>query len=267
MDQEKKSFLDRGTKDNPQPISFDSIRFQAPKFSNPSPHIWQTMELGQNRLHFSRDLHAMLDRESVRRPVQRLFKRIFDLFLSTIALVSLAPIVLLIIIAIKLDSRGPIYFSQIRVGRGGRLFRVHKFRTMIVNAEELKSNLLARNEADGPVFKIRNDPRVTRVGRVLRRSSLDELPQLWNVLIGDLSLVGPRPALPSEVVHWEKWQCRRLVVEQGCTCIWQVSGRSNVSFKEWMRMDMEYIYNWSLWLDFKLIVQTILVIVTGRGAY
>jgi exopolysaccharide biosynthesis polyprenyl glycosylphosphotransferase len=209
----------------------------------------------------------MLNREAVQRPVQRFLKRFMDIVLAGAALIFLAPLVAVIISAIKLDSKGPIYFSQTRVGRGGRLFRLHKFRTMVTNAEDLKKTLLEQNESDGPAFKIRNDPRVTRVGRFLRKTSLDELPQLWNVLIGDMSLVGPRPALPSEVIHWEKWQCRRLVVEQGCTCIWQVSGRSNLSFKEWMRMDMDYVYNWSLWLDIKLILLTIWVMLTGRGAY
>ncbi len=254
----------------------DSIQHTPPKQSNrvavprilrPTPHIWQTMELGQSSLRFSPDLKRMLDQETVRRPVQRFVKRMIDVFLASVALVALAPVVAMIIFTIRLDSKGPIYFSQVRVGRGGRLFRLHKFRTMITNAEELKHSLMEKNESDGPVFKIRNDPRITRVGRILRKTSLDELPQLWNVLIGDMSLVGPRPALPSEVIYWEKWQCRRLVVEQGCTCIWQVSGRNNISFKEWMRMDMEYVYNWSIWLDIKLIFLTVWVMLTGRGAY
>ncbi|MCX6130529.1 MAG: sugar transferase, partial [Proteobacteria bacterium] len=132
---------------------------------------------------------------------------------------------------------------------------------------ELKQSLMAQNELDGPVFKIRNDPRVTRVGQILRKTSIDELPQLCNYLIGDMSLVGPRPALPSEVLQWEKWQYRRLLVEQGCTCIWQVSGRNNLSFIEWMRLDMEYVYNWSLWMDIRLIILTIWVMLTGKGAY
>ncbi|WP_141733006.1 sugar transferase [Oligoflexus tunisiensis] len=251
----------------PQPKSIEGIRIEAPQTWRPTPHVWQTDDLGRASLRFSPDLKRMLNRETVQRPVQRFLKRFMDIVLTGSALILLAPIAGMIILAIKLDSPGPVYFSQTRVGRGGRLFRLHKFRTMVTNAEELKQTLLAKNELDGPVFKIRNDPRVTRVGRFLRKTSLDELPQLWNVLIGDMSLVGPRPALPSEVVHWEKWQCRRLVVEQGCTCIWQVSGRSNLSFKEWMRMDMEYVYNWSLWLDLKLIVLTIWVMLTGRGAY
>lgn len=254
----------------PQSKPLDGIRIQAPKPETlrPTPHVfWQSEDLGRSALRFSPELSRMLTREAVNRPVQRFLKRFMDILLAGAALIMLAPIVGLIIVAIKLDSKGPIYFSQTRVGRGGRLFRLHKFRTMVTNAEALKQTLLEKNESDGPVFKIRNDPRVTRVGRFLRKTSLDELPQLWNVLIGDMSLVGPRPALPSEVIHWEKWQCRRLVVEQGCTCIWQVSGRSNVSFKEWMRMDMEYVYNWSLWLDIKLIFLTVWVMLTGRGAY
>jgi len=247
--------------------SIEGIRIQAPQSYRPTAHIWQTGDLGQNSLRFSNDLRRMLDRETVRRPVQRFFKRFLDIVLAGLALVLLAPIVGLIILAIRLNGPGSIYFTQTRVGRGGRLFRLHKFRTMISNAEELKQGLMAQNELDGPVFKIKNDPRVTRVGQILRKTSLDELPQLWNVLIGDMSLVGPRPALPSEVVQWEKWQCRRLVVEQGCTCIWQVSGRNNLTFKEWMRLDMEYVYNWSMWLDLKLILLTIWVMLTGKGAY
>jgi lipopolysaccharide/colanic/teichoic acid biosynthesis glycosyltransferase len=206
-------------------------------------------------------MKRMLNREALQQPVQRFLKRFMDITLAGAALALLSPLAAFIILAIKIDSRGPVHFSQVRVGRAGRLFRLHKFRTMVTNAEALKQTLIDKNESDGPVFKIRNDPRVTRIGRFLRKTSLDELPQLYNVLIG------PRPALPSEVIQWEKWQCRRLVVEQGCTCIWQVSGRSNVSFKEWMRMDMEYVYNWSLWLDIKLIVLTIWVMLTGRGAY
>jgi exopolysaccharide biosynthesis polyprenyl glycosylphosphotransferase len=267
MDTDQSQLSEVKAKAVPQPTSIEGIRIQAPQTVRPLPHVWQTEDLGRENLRFSTEMRRMLSREAVRRPVQRFLKRFMDIVLAGSALIMLAPLVALIILAIKRDNPGPIYFSQTRVGRGGRLFRLHKFRTMVTNAEDLKQTLLAQNESDGPVFKIRNDPRVTRVGRLLRKTSLDELPQLWNVLIGDMSLVGPRPALPSEVIHWEKWQCRRLVVEQGCTCIWQVSGRSNLSFKEWMRMDMEYVYNWSLWLDLKLILLTIWVMLTGRGAY
>lgn len=251
----------------PVSLSVDAIHIQAPSSSKPLPHVWQTDYLDSSSLRFSPDLRRMFDVEGGRRPVQRFLKRCVDITLAGAALIALAPVAALIIIAIKLDSSGPVYFTQVRVGRAGRLFRLHKFRTMVSNAEELKQSLLMKNESDGPTFKMRHDPRVTRVGRLLRRTSLDELPQFWNVLVGDMSLVGPRPALPSEVVQWEKWQCRRLIVEQGCTCIWQVSGRSQVSFKEWMRMDMEYVHNWSLWLDVKLMVRTLWVMLSGRGAY
>ncbi len=267
MEQDLEQSPTSGRKALAEVSSLEGIRIKAPQSYRPTVHIWQTSDLGQNSLRFSNDLRRMLDRETVRRPVQRFLKRFMDIVLAGLALILLAPIAGMIILAIRLDGPGPIYFTQNRVGRGGRLFRLHKFRTMITNAEELKQSLMEKNELDGPVFKIKNDPRVTRVGQILRKTSLDELPQLWNVLIGDMSLVGPRPALPSEVLQWEKWQCRRLVVEQGCTCIWQVSGRNNLTFKEWMRMDMQYVYNWSLWLDMKLILLTIWVMLTGKGAY
>jgi lipopolysaccharide/colanic/teichoic acid biosynthesis glycosyltransferase len=170
-------------------------------------------------------------------------------------------------VGIKATSQGPVFFAQTRVGKGGKTFKLFKFRTMVVNAEELKLQLLSQNETDGPVFKMQRDPRVTVLGRLLRRYSLDELPQLLNILQGDMSVVGPRPPVPKEVEQYEPWQRRRLSVTPGLTCIWQTSGRSNIGFEEWMRMDLAYIDQWSLSLDVKLILKTFKVVVQADGAY
>ena len=192
-------------------------------------------------------------------------KRVMDSVFSFLALLFLSPVFLIIALAIKLDSKGPVLFSQKRVGLRGRRFMVYKFRTMVTNAEELKSELVELNEVDGPVFKIANDPRITRVGRFLRKTSLDELPQFINVFVGDMSIVGPRPPLPDEVRQYERWQLRRLSMKPGITCIWQVSGRNSVPFDEWMRMDMQYIDNWSLKLDFIIFLKTIRTVIRGDG--
>jgi lipopolysaccharide/colanic/teichoic acid biosynthesis glycosyltransferase len=177
-----------------------------------------------------------------------------------------SPVFLIVSILIKTDSKGPVFFRQQRVGYNGRLFTCLKFRTMINNAEESRDELLHLNEMTGPVFKITHDPRMTRMGRFLRQTSLDELPQFINVLKGDMSLVGPRPPLPSEV---EQYQCedrRRLSMKPGITCLWQVSGRSNIPFEKWMELDKEYIDNWSLKLDLKILVKTIPAVLRGSGA-
>jgi exopolysaccharide biosynthesis polyprenyl glycosylphosphotransferase len=193
-------------------------------------------------------------------------KRVFDVVVSGVALVAALPILLAAAAAIKLTSPGPVIFRQKRSGMNGRVFTLYKFRTMVANAEALKGDLQTRNEMDGPVFKIKNDPRVTRVGRVLRKLSIDELPQLWNVLRGDMSIVGPRPPIPTEVEKYERWQRRRLSMRPGITCIWQVSGRNTVDFKRWMEMDLEYIDNWSLALDLKILLKTIPAVLSSRGA-
>lgn len=185
---------------------------------------------------------------------------------ALVGIILAAPIMLVTALAIKLDSKGPILFRQVRSGLNGKRFEFLKFRTMCNDAEEKKKELLKENEMSGPVFKIQNGPRVTRVGRILRRFSIDELPQFFNVLIGDMSLVGPRPALPSEVAKYEPWQHRKLSVKPGVTCIWQVSGRNNVDFEEWMRLDLQYIDNWSLWQDTKILVRTIPAVLKGEGA-
>ena len=195
------------------------------------------------------------------------WKRSLDVAFASAGLLALAPVFLCVAIAIKIDSPGPIFFSQQRLGRGRRPFRFYKFRSMTVDAEDRRAELESGNETEGPTFKIRNDPRKTRVGRLIRRSSIDELPQLWNVLKGDFSLVGPRPPIPDEVERYERWQKRRLDVAGGLTCIWQVNGRSEVAFEEWMRMDLRYVAKNGFWVDMKLLVKTFRAVLSGRGAY
>ena len=183
-----------------------------------------------------------------------------------IGVIIFSPIMLLVALAIKLEDKGPIFFRQVRSGINGKQFHLFKFRTMCVNAEAKKQELEKLNEMSGPVFKIKNDPRVTRVGNILRKTSMDELPQFFNVLLGDMSLVGPRPPLPKEVAQYEKWQHRRLSVKPGVTCTWQVSGRNNIDFEDWMKLDLEYIDKWSLWNDTKIIAKTIPAVMKGSGA-
>ncbi len=197
---------------------------------------------------------------------QQAIKRLFDISSSAAALVVLSPLLLTVAALIKLTSRGPIFFTQKRVGLHGKPFDMLKFRSMVVNAEELKARLEALNEQTGPVFKMKNDPRITPIGRFIRKYSIDELPQLLNVLRGEMSVVGPRPPLPREVEKYAAWQRRRLSVRPGLTCIWQVSGRNQISFEEWMYLDMQYIDNWTLLTDVSLILKTVPVVVTGRGA-
>ena len=195
------------------------------------------------------------------------FKRIFDVALSFTALVVFSPVLLCIAAMIRVTSPGPVLFRQTRCGLGGRRFMLYKFRSMINNAEQMRAELHQLNELDGPVFKISEDPRITTVGRWLRRFSLDELPQLWNILRGDMSFVGPRPAVPEEVEQYEDWQRRRLRMRPGLTCTWVLEGRNHIDFKRWMQLDLTYIDNWSLWLDFKIFLRTIPIVLSGRGAY
>lgn len=198
--------------------------------------------------------------------LQLLAKRAVDVLASGVALVLLAPLMTLVAIAIKLTSPGPVLFAQDRVGMNQRRFRLYKFRSMVVDAEQRKKELVHLNEIDGPAFKMGNDPRITFVGRILRKTSIDELPQLINVLRGEMSLVGPRPPLPDEVSNYQWMFRRRLSVKPGITCVWQVSGRSNTTFDEWMRMDKHYVENWSLWLDIKILFKTIPAVLFCRGA-
>lgn len=194
-------------------------------------------------------------------------KRILDIIGSGVLLILCSPIMMIALVLIKLDSEGPAIFTQERIGLNKRRFRIYKFRTMVANAHTFQSQLESRNEADGPVFKIRRDPRVTRVGRLLRKTSVDELPQLLNVLRGEMSLVGPRPLPVRDYTGFNHdWQRRRFSVRPGITCLWQVSGRSSISFDQWMQLDMEYIDSWSLWLDMKILARTIPAVVRGTGA-
>jgi exopolysaccharide biosynthesis polyprenyl glycosylphosphotransferase len=200
------------------------------------------------------------------RPIQRAMKRAIDVVVSATALLLLAPVLIAAALLVKLTSRGPVLFRQERVGLHARAFHMLKLRSMVMGAEKMRTHLLGKNEQSGPVFKLGRDPRVTPVGRFLRKYSIDELPQLINVLRGEMSIVGPRPPLASEVARYEAWQRRRLSVRPGLTCVWQVSGRNRIAFDEWMYLDMQYIDNWSLAQDVGLIMKTVPVVLTGRGA-
>jgi len=205
-------------------------------------------------------------------PTQRegwpvVLKRILDVALSFVLLLAVAPVLVVVALMIKLTSRGPILFLQERIGRNKRRFFIYKFRTMVPNAEKLQPELERLNEAAGPVFKIKNDPRMTPLGRLLRRARIDELPQLFNVLRGDMSLVGPRPLPLRDYEGFDQdWQRRRFSVRPGITCLWQVNGRSNIGFDHWMKLDLQYLDEWSIWLDMKILAQTIPAVVKGSGA-
>jgi lipopolysaccharide/colanic/teichoic acid biosynthesis glycosyltransferase len=194
-------------------------------------------------------------------------KRAFDMIVAGTVMILAAPFYLAVMVAVKLDSPGPVLFRQRRVGRDGRTFEILNVRTMVRDAEALKAELAARNEAAGPLFKMRNDPRITRVGRILRSTSLDELLQLWNVVRGDMSLVGPRPALPEEVQAWTSDLHHRLRVRPGLTGLWQISGRSDASFESYEHLDLYYTDNWSLARDLWIIMRTIPAVVAQRGAH
>lgn len=198
--------------------------------------------------------------------MQLLVKRMIDATLSIVVLIMLCPLMVVVAVLIKMTSPGPALFVQNRVGMNQRQFKLYKFRSMVLDAEDRKFAIAHMNEQDGPAFKIRNDPRITRFGRFLRKTSIDELPQLFNVLSGEMSLVGPRPPLPEEVQRYAWLFRKRLSVKPGVTCIWQISGRNNVSFDRWMEMDHQYIENWSLWLDLKILMLTIPVVIFSRGA-
>lgn len=193
-------------------------------------------------------------------------KRALDVIASFLGLVILSPILLIVAILIKLESKGPAIFSQSRIGLNGKEFKMYKFRSMVQNAEELKEKLAKQNEMSGPMFKIKNDPRVTKVGKFIRKTSIDELPQLFNILKGDMTLVGPRPSLPREVEKFESWMLKRLEVKPGLTCYWQVSGRNNIDFYDWMKLDLKYVNDMNFWLDIKLIFKTVAVLFGDKNA-
>jgi len=198
--------------------------------------------------------------------IRLLVKRAMDIVVAAAGLVVLAPFMMAVALLIRLTSPGPAIFRQVRCGLNGRRFLFYKFRSMCENAEQMQAAVAHLNARDGAVFKIPRDPRLTLVGRYLRKFSVDEWPQLWNVLRGDMSLVGPRPAIPSEVDRYQRWQRRRLRMRPGLTCLWAIAGRDNVDFETWMKMDMQYIDNWSLALDWKILLRTIPRVLTGRGA-
>lgn len=203
----------------------------------------------------------------IRTKLMSSLKRVLDVTVAIIAIILTAPIMLITAILIKLESPGPVIFKQVRVGKDGEHFYCYKFRSMYVDAEQRLRELQAQNEADGPVFKMKRDPRVTRVGRVIRKLSIDELPQLFNVLKGEMSLVGPRPALPSEVAKYTYEQIGRLHAIPGITGLQQVSGRSDLDFKRWVELDLQYIAEQSIWKDIEILLRTIPAVLLGRGAY
>ncbi len=211
--------------------------------------------------------------ETVRRQIApkvityRKRKRLLDIFGSLLLLVLFAPLMLVISALVKLTSSGPVFYTAKRVGRMGRVFDFYKFRSMYVDADERLKDVLSSNEKDGPIFKMQNDPRMTRVGRFLRHTSMDELPQLINVFRGDMSLVGPRPPLTHEVEKYDDYAMERLAVRPGMTCYWQIMGRSNLSFEEWMRLDHKYLEDMSVVTDLKILLKTPIAVLKGDGAY
>ncbi len=217
-----------------------------------------------SRLYYADDVLP----KTAGRAYRTFMKRVIDVSCVSLALICLSPVLLFCALAVKLsDPKGPIIFKQIRVGKNGKLFTMYKFRSMYVDAEERKKELMKFNETSGPTFKMKNDPRIYPLGRVLRKFSLDELPQLINILKGDMSIVGPRPPLPSETITYAPWHNMRLSVTPGLTCIWQVSGRSDISFEDWMRLDNKYVRKTSLRQDIGLIAKTFKVVFKGDGAY
>ncbi len=202
-----------------------------------------------------------------KKPLYDFLKRVFDILCSGLALIVLSPVFLVIALWVRSDG-GPAFYSQVRVGKDGKLFRILKFRSMCVNADspEMLAKLAALNEMDGPAFKMKNDPRITKAGRFIRRTSIDELPQLINIFRGDMTIVGPRPPLEREVAQYTDYQRQRLLVKQGLTCYWQCSGRNNINFDEWVELDLKYIRERSLWTDMKIIFLTIPAVLSGDGA-
>jgi exopolysaccharide biosynthesis polyprenyl glycosylphosphotransferase len=208
----------------------------------------------------------LAEREPENHRIYLIIKRIIDIIGAITGIILFSPIMIITAIAIRLDSEGPIIFSQKRVGLLGKEFNMYKFRSMVINAEQLQDKLKDRNEMSGPVFKIKDDPRITRVGKFIRKTSIDELPQFFNVLKGEMSLVGPRPNLPKEVEKYTAYQRQRLLAKPGLTCYWQVMGRNNIDFEDWMKLDIKYIKERNLWVDIKLIFKTFFVLFGDKNA-
>ena len=209
---------------------------------------------------------VIITAEDLNRPVYEVFKRVLDFVLSLFALVILLPVFLVTAAAVKSDG-GNVIYKQKRVGKNNKLFDMYKFRSMCIGAENMRAELMKYNEMDGPVFKIKNDPRITKVGKFIRKYSIDELPQLVNILKGDMSIVGPRPPLLDEVAQYTDYHRQRLMVTPGLTCFWQAYGRSDLSFEDWVDMDMKYIKRRSISLDISLIIRTVYAVIFKRGAY
>lgn len=225
------------------------------------------MSLGEKTL--VRELNARTEEVLIKeQKAYLLFKRVFDILCAIIGLLILSILFFIIGFLIKLeDKQGSVFFKQTRIGKDGKPFEMYKFRSMVSNAEDLKASLMDKNEATGPVFKIKDDPRVTRVGKFIRKTSIDELPQLINVIKGEMSLVGPRPSLPQEVAAYSSYERQRLKIVPGITCYWQVGGRSNLSFSEWVELDLKYIRERNLFIDFKLIIKTFFVLFGSKDAF
>lgn len=217
-------------------------------------------------LQEAREERIVITQEDLNKPVYETVKRVFDVLFSLLALAVLSPLLLVTAIAVRSDGGKAIY-KQIRIGKNNKPFYMYKFRSMCPDAESMQDELMKYNEMDGPVFKIKNDPRITKVGKFIRKYSIDELPQLVNILKGDMSIVGPRPPLPNEVAQYNEYQLQRLLITPGLTCFWQAYGRSNLSFEDWIDMDMKYIKRRSTMLDISLILRTINAVLFKRGAY
>ncbi len=216
---------------------------------------------------------AVIDRSDMKTVYQRKslvykgLKRLFDILLAGIALICLSPVFLVTVIAIKLEDGGPAFFIQPRAGKNMKIFKMYKFRSMYVDADEKLKELLKDNEQSGHAFKIKNDPRITKVGKFIRKVSIDELPQLINIIKGDMSIVGPRPILPWQMEECNEYEKQRLIVQPGLTCYWQIGGRANIKWEEWVELDLDYIRDMSLWTDLKMIVKTVPAVFNSEGAY
>ncbi len=237
------------------------------KFESKGPIVFTQKRVGKDGKEFDMyKLRSMVVNAEEIKVIYNLSKRIIDIIGSLIGLILLSPILIIVGILIKFESKGPIVFTQKRVGKDGKEFDMYKLRSMVVNAEEIKEKLKEQNEMSGPMFKMKDDPRITKVGKFIRKTSIDELPQLINVLKGDMSLVGPRPSLPNEVKEFETWMLKRLNVKPGLTCYWQVMGRNNIDFEDWMKLDVKYVNERSFCLDIKLIFKTVFVLFGDRNA-